>query len=73
MKMYRTIINPAFKKTQPLPVLPANFKGRAGRAAMALSRLIRPQGATSPIEMDVAQCAASVRQGFNAPALSLMG
>jgi len=32
--------NPAFKRTQPLPLLPADFARRAGHAAKAFARAL---------------------------------
>jgi len=71
MKMYRTRVNPAFKQTQPLPVLPADVAGRAGRAAMTFSRWLLLQG-VSPTGKDVACGAAILRPDFSAPAFRLM-
>lgn len=71
MKMYRTRVNPAFKQTQLLPVLPADFAGRAGRAAMTFSKWVLLQRA-SPANKNVAGPVAILRPDFNAPALRLM-
>lgn len=48
MKMISIKVNPAFKRTQPLPLLTADFAQRAGRAARAISQVM-PVAGTWPV------------------------
>ena len=40
MKVIAMKLNPAFKRTQPLPLLTADFAQRAGRAARSIAQVL---------------------------------
>jgi len=40
MKVIAMKLNPAFKRTQPLPMLTADFAKRAGRAAISIAQAL---------------------------------
>ncbi len=66
MKRIANKVNPAFKRTQPLPVLSADFKTRAGWAARSLTLVadtlpaaaVRAAGAVVPPGLRVRLAAA---------------
>ena len=73
MKMTVMKTNPAFKRTQPLPVLSADFAQRAGRAAMRFARAMPLAGAWSPTGPGTSGSATTARPVFNTPAVGFMG
>ena len=72
MKTISMKTNPAFKRAQPLPLLPILPPPRAVSAAMGIPDYIPSHGDHGLQMTDLATCAMSVRQGFNAPAARLM-
>ena len=59
-------LNPAFKRTQPLPLLTADVAKRAGRAARSLVRAL-PLGSAWPVAA-VSAAGRMVKPNFNLPA-----
>ncbi|MEI2725070.1 MAG: hypothetical protein V9H26_16590 [Verrucomicrobiota bacterium] len=72
MKTISTKTNAAFKRAQPLPPPPSLPPLRAGGAALSVATCNPPPGALCRKMTDLAACALSVSQGFNAPAVRLM-
>ena len=72
MKTISMKTNPAFKRAQLLPLLPDLPSPRAASAAMGLPEFLPLHGDHGLQMTDLATCAMSVRQGFNAPAARLM-
>jgi hypothetical protein len=72
MKMIPNKANPAFKRTQPLPMLSAEFAQRAGRAAMSFARAMPLAGAWATAGLSGARPAVSARPGYNTPAVGFM-
>ncbi len=72
MKTISTKTNPVFKRAQLLPMLPSLPPPQAGGAARGIPEFIPPQGDHGVQMTDLAACAMSVSQGFNAPAVRLM-
>jgi hypothetical protein len=68
MKSIPKRTNPAFKRTQPLPLLPADFAQRAGWAARTIAQAA---GAWPAAAMRAA--GAVVKPGLNVRATGLMG
>jgi hypothetical protein len=52
MKMTSLKANPAFKLTQVLPLLPADFRARAGRAARTFATNAPPSNVWSPSRLN---------------------
>jgi hypothetical protein len=71
MKTNTMRTNPAFKQTQPLPLLTADFAQRAGRAAKAIARALPLAGAWPAAAMRTAGGAG--KPNFNVPVAGLMG
>lgn len=65
MKMIAMRLNPAFKRTQPLPRLSADFAQRAGRAARSIAEAFPLAAASAAGRM--------VKANLNVPATGLMG
>lgn len=72
MKSISMKTNPAFKRAQPLPLLPNLLPPPAGGLVMGIPNYIPPSGDPGMQMTDLATCAMSVGQGFNAPAARLM-
>ena len=72
MKTISTKANPAFKLVQPLPMLPSIPPPRAVSAAMGTPQFTPPVGSLCRKMTDIATCALSVSQGFNARAVRAM-
>lgn len=66
MKMITMRLNPAFKRTQPLPRLSADFAQRAGRAARSIAEAL-------PLAAAASAAGRMVKVNLNVPATGLMG
>lgn len=62
MNLLRTKANPAFKRTQPLPMLPVDFARRAGWAARSFAQALPLAGSWPAVAVQVA--GAVVRPGL---------
>lgn len=68
MKSIAIKVNPAFKRTQPLPVLSADFKTRAGWAARSIAQVAGTLPAVA-----VRAAGAVVKPGLNMRLAAAMG
>jgi len=71
MKTDTMRMNPAFKRTQPLPLLTADFTQRAGRAAKAIVPALPPVGAWPAAAMR--PVGAGLQPNFSVAAAGLVG
>jgi hypothetical protein len=71
MRMITIKVNPAFKLTQPLPLLTAEFAQHAGRAAMSVARGMPLANAWGSARLDEADRAGVVRSEFKSPVMGM--
>jgi hypothetical protein len=71
MRMITIKVNPAFKLTQPLPLLTAEFAQRAGRAAMYVARGMPLANVWGPVRLGEGDRAGVVQSEFKSPAMGI--
>ena len=71
MKTISMKTNPAFKRAQPLPMLPSAPMPRTVATAMNLPEFTPPAGELRRQMASLAVCAMTAHHGFNAPAMRL--
>jgi hypothetical protein len=72
MRTYTMKTNPAFKRTQPLPLLSADFARRAGFAATSFARAMPLAGNWASAGQRGSRQAGTVQPGFSRPAIGCL-